>query len=143
MSTERFEAELFEGHKGVTAVVVPFDPEDVWQLKPVKLDLRRDGWLVKGTVNRTRFDGYIGYRWGRYFVIIEPEVRSAAKLAVGDTVSMVVEPTMTAKALAKARELSKVTTAPRKGRADAAEPPAVRTRQPSAGRARRKSETSR
>jgi hypothetical protein len=62
MSKARFEAELFEGHKGVTAVIVPFDPEDVWQLKPVKLDPRRDGWLVKGTVNRTRFDGYIGYR---------------------------------------------------------------------------------
>jgi hypothetical protein len=63
MSKARFDAELFEGHKGLTAVLVPFDPEDIWQLKPVKLDPRRDGWLVKGTVNRTRFDGYIGYRW--------------------------------------------------------------------------------
>jgi hypothetical protein len=30
MSKVRFEAELFEGHKGVTAVIVPIDAEDVW-----------------------------------------------------------------------------------------------------------------
>jgi hypothetical protein len=112
MSKARFDAELFEGHKGVTAVTVPFDPEEVWQLKPVKLDPRRDGWLVKGTVNRTRFDGYIGYRWGKFFIMIEPELRTAAKVSVGDTLSMIIEPTMTAKALAKARELSKMATAP-------------------------------
>jgi len=42
MSKARFEAALFEGHKGVTAVLVPFDPEEVWGLRPVKL-ARRDG----------------------------------------------------------------------------------------------------
>jgi hypothetical protein len=109
----------------------------------VRLDPRRDGWLVKGTVNRTRFDGYIGHRWGRYFIIIDPELRSAAKLSVDDTLSMVVEPTATAKALAKAREQSKMTTAPKRGRVDAVEPPAVRRRRTSAGGAPRKSETSR
>jgi hypothetical protein len=64
MSKERFEAELSEGHEGVTTVIIPFDAEDVWQLKRVKLDPRRDGWLVKGTLNRTRFDGYNGYGAG-------------------------------------------------------------------------------
>jgi uncharacterized protein DUF1905 len=135
MRKERFEAELFEGHKGVTAVVVPFDPEDVWQLKPVKLDPRRDGWLVKGTVNRTRFDAYIGYRWGKFFIILEPELRAAARVSVGDTLSLVVEPTITAKALAKARELSKMTTAPKMGRADAVAPPVAPARRASARRA--------
>jgi hypothetical protein len=143
MNKERFEAELFEGHKGVTAIIVPFDPEDVWQLKPVRLDPRRDGWLVKGTVNRTRFDGYIGYRWGKFFIIVDAELRSAAKVSVGDTVSLVVEPTASANALAKAREQSKMTTAPRRGRADAVEPPAVRGRRTPAGRARRRAQTSR
>ena len=57
-----FDAELIEGHKGVTAVIVPFDPETFWRRKPVRFDPRRDGWLVKGTINRTRFDGYIGWR---------------------------------------------------------------------------------
>jgi hypothetical protein len=116
MSKERFEAALFEGHKGVTAIIVPFDPEQVWGLKPVKLGPRRSGWLVKGTVNATRFDGYIGFRWGRFFILIEPELRSAAKVSVGDMLAIVVEPTTTAKTLAKAREQSKVTTAPKKGR---------------------------
>ena len=128
MSKARFEAALFEGHKGVTAVIVPFDPEEVWGLKPVKIGPRRDGWLVKGSVNRTRFDGYIGFRWGRFFIIIDPELRSAAKISVGDVLVVVVEPTTTAKTLAKAREQSRVTTAPKKGRADATEPRAVRTR---------------
>jgi hypothetical protein len=128
MSKARFEAALFEGHKGVTAVLVPFDPEEVWGLKPVRLAPRRDGWLVTGTVNGTRFDGYIGFRWARFFIIIEPELRSAAKLFVGDTLSVVVEPTTTRKALAKARKQSKVTMAPPKSRADAIEPRGVRTR---------------
>jgi hypothetical protein len=143
MSKARFDAELVEGHKGVTAVIVPFDPEDVWQLKPVKLDPRRDGWLVKGTLNRTRFDGYIGYRWGKFFIIIEPQLRSAAKVSVGDTLSIVVEPTMRAEALAKARELSRLTTAPKRGRTDALAPPALRGRRTPSGRALKKSETSR
>jgi hypothetical protein len=85
----------------------------------VKLDMRRDGWLVKGSVNGVRFNGYIGCRWGRFFIMLEAGLREAANISVGDLVSMQVEPTATAKALAKAREQSKVTTAPPKGRRDA------------------------
>lgn len=128
MSKARFQAELIEGHKGVTAVIVPFDPEAVWRQKPVKLDPRRDGWLVKGTVNKVRFDGYIGQRWGRYFILIEPELREKAKVAVGDKLELVIEPTATLKALTKAREQSKVTTAPAKGRSDARPAPTRRAR---------------
>jgi len=35
-----FDAELIEGHKGVTIVVVPFDPEAGWSQKPLRLDPR-------------------------------------------------------------------------------------------------------
>jgi hypothetical protein len=122
----RFEAELIEGHKGVTVVLVPFDPEAVWSRKPVRLDPRRDGWLVTGTANGARFDGYIGERWGRFFIIIDPELRAAAEVAVGDTLTMVIGPTATARALARARAQSKVTTAPKKGRPDAIDPPGER-----------------
>src|SRR5437868_219534 len=69
MAKAHFEAELVEGHKGVTVVIVPFSPEDVWLTKPIRLDRRRHGWLVTGTANGTRFDGYIGERWGRFFII--------------------------------------------------------------------------
>jgi Domain of unknown function (DUF1905) len=119
----RFEAELIEGHKGVTVVLVPFDPELAWSRKPIRLDPRRDGWLVTGTVNGVRFDGYIGRRWGRFFIIVDRELREAAGVSVGDTVTMAIAPTATLRALARAREQSKVTTAPKKGRADALDPP--------------------
>ena len=118
----RFEAELVQGHKGVTVVIVPFNPETAWSRKPVRLDPRRDGWLVAGTANGIRFDGYIGYRWGRFFIIIEPELREAAKASVGDMLTMVVGPTATHRALVRARAQSKVTTAPARGRRDAIEP---------------------
>jgi hypothetical protein len=133
MRKARFEAALFEGHKAVTAVIVPFDPEEVWGLKPVRLASRRDGWLVKGTVNGTRFEGYIGFRWARFFIIIEAELRSAAKLFVGDTLSVVVEPTTTLKALAKARKQSEAATAPSRNRADAIELPPARSRKKTPG----------
>ena len=73
-----FEAELIEGHNGVTVVIVPFDPEEGWSLKPVRLDSRRHGWVITGTANGVRFDGYIGERWGRFFIIIDPELQKAA-----------------------------------------------------------------
>ena len=119
MTRVRFEAELMEGHKGVTPVMVPFDPEEQWGSPPVRLDSRRDGWLVKGKANGTRFEGYIGVRWGRFFLIIDAELRETLDVSVGDVLSMVVEPTVRASALARAREQCKVTTAPKKGRPDA------------------------
>ena len=115
----RFEAELIEGHKGVTAVIVPFDPEEKLARKPIRLDPRRDGWLVSGTVNGARFDGYIGQRWGRFFLIVDPELRAAAGVAIGDTLDIVLAPTASLRALTRARAQAKSTTAPKKGRPDA------------------------
>jgi len=114
-----FEAELILGHKGVTAVIVPFDPEEGWSRKPVRLAQRRHGWLVTGTVNRVRFDGYIGERWGRFFITIDPELMTAAGVAVGDKLKVVVQPTNSQKVYERALEQSKVTTQPTKARADA------------------------
>ena len=123
MDKVRFEAELIEGHKGVTVVLVPFNPEELWSRKPVRLDPRRDGWLVAGRANGIAFDGYIGQRWNRFFIIIDSCLRKAAKVAVGDTLSMIVEPTSSGCALAQARTQSKMTTAPKKPRTDAVDPP--------------------
>jgi len=47
-------AELIEGHKGVTPVIVPFDPQEHWGIRPIKIDPRREGWLVRGTMNGAR-----------------------------------------------------------------------------------------
>src|SRR5262245_4256881 len=104
VTKQTFDAELFLGHKGVTAVLVPFDPELVWGAEPIAIDSRREGWLVRGTMNGARFDGWIGYRWGRHFIIVEPELRAAARTGIGESIRVVVEPTASARALAKARE---------------------------------------
>src|SRR5262245_18873520 len=123
MEKVRFEAELIEGHKGVTVVLVPFNPEERWSRKPVRLDPRRHGWLISGTANGISFDGYIGERWNRFFIIIDSGLRKAAHVAVGDTLKIMVEPTSSARALAQARVHSKLTTAPKMPRDDAIDPP--------------------
>ncbi|HZW90073.1 MAG TPA: DUF1905 domain-containing protein [Myxococcaceae bacterium] len=119
MRRARFEAPLFEGHKGVTGVLVPFDPVEVWHAPPVRLAGRRHGWLVTGTANGARFDGYIGERWNRFFITLDAALRTAARVGVGDPVTMVVAPTATSRAYLAALEQSRVTTQPGKPRPDA------------------------
>jgi len=119
MNRVQFEAELIEGHKGVTVVIVPFDPEEQWSMKPVRLEGRRHGWLVVGSVNGVRFDGYIGERWNRFFIIMDRDLRDAANVAIGDTLKVSIEPTASARVFERARHQSKVTTAPKIVRADA------------------------
>ena len=114
---ERFEAELVEGHKGVVVALVPFHPEKVFG-QPVRLAGRRHGWLVSGSLNGTKFDGYIGERWGRFFVIVDTMLRQSAGVAVGDRVSVVLAPSEHPKALEKAIEQSRQTTEPSKARTD-------------------------
>jgi len=128
MNKVQFEAELIEGHKGVNVVLVPFDPEERWSRKPVRLEGRRHGWLVVGSANGVGFDGYIGERWNRFFIIIDSGLRDAANVAVGDTLRMSVEPTSSARVLARALKQSKVTTAPKNPRTDAIDPTEYRLR---------------
>jgi len=123
MEKVRFAAELIEGHKGVTVVLVPFDPEERWLRKPLRLEGRRHGWLVTGSANGVKFDGYIGERWNRFFIIIDSDLREAAQVTVGDTLKVVVGLTSSARAYAHAREQSKVTTSPKTARTDAIDPP--------------------
>jgi hypothetical protein len=114
----RFDAELVEGHKGVVVAIVPFDPEDVFGRKPVRLAGRRHGWVVSGSLNGTKFDGYVGERWGRFFIIVDPDLRRAAGVAAGDRVSMVVAPSNKPGPIARAIQQSRQTTQPSKPRAD-------------------------
>jgi hypothetical protein len=122
MNKVQFEAELIEGHKGVTVVLVPFDPEKKWSQKPVRLEGRRHGWVIAGSANGVRFDGYIGERWNRFFIIIDNDLRGAANVTVGDILKMSIEPTASTRALAHALNQSKVTTQPKTPRADAVAP---------------------
>jgi hypothetical protein len=114
----RFDAELVEGHKGVVVAIVPFDPEEVFDRKPVRLAGRRHGWPVSGSVNGTKFDGYVGERWGRFFIIVDADLRRAAGVGAGDRVAMMVAPCDKPGAVAKAIEQSRQTTEPSKPRKD-------------------------
>jgi hypothetical protein len=119
MRAARFDARLIEGHKGVTAVLVPFDPVEVWGSPPVRLAGRRHGWLITGTANGARFDGYVGERWNRFFITLDEALRGAAKVRVGSVVAMAIAPTASRKAYLAALRQSEVTTQPGKPRADA------------------------
>ena len=116
---KRFEAELIEAHKGVIALLVPFDPEEVWQLKPYRLAGRRHGWPVTGSANGANFAAYIGERWGRFFITLEPALLRTLEAGPGQKLSMVVQPTDSPEIVDLAREQSTATTQPRVARADA------------------------
>jgi hypothetical protein len=94
--TRRFRGPLEEGHKG-RAVIVPFDPEREWGLKPSKVLLETRGWAVRGTMNGAPFTGAIGLRWGRWFVRTDAALERAAGIAPGDLVDVVVEPVAAAR----------------------------------------------
>ena len=90
----KFKAEILMGHKGA-AVIVPFDPEEVWGLAPKKVsDIPggKQGFLVRGTLAGTKFEGWIGTRWGRRFVLTDEELLAKAGVKVGDVVELVLEP---------------------------------------------------
>jgi len=91
----RFEAELIMGHKNIAAVLVPFSPERVWKSTPVLVAAPyarkpQAAHLVSGTMDGTPFDGWIGKRWGRHFIIVDQALRKKAGVAVGDVVEVVV-----------------------------------------------------
>ena len=126
--TLTFQAELVAGHKGICAVIVPFHPEEAWEEKPVRLAGRRHGWPVTGLVEGTPFAGYVGDRWGRFFITLPPRVLAVAGRAVGETVGLVVAPDRSAAVVAEAVEQSRATTQPSRARPDAVE--LVRPRAP-------------
>ena len=93
----RFEAELIMGHKNIAAVLVPFAPERVWKSIPVMIDAPysrkpQAAHLVRGTIDGTPFEGWIGKRWGRHFIIVDQALRKRAGVKVGDVVEIIVEP---------------------------------------------------
>ena len=97
MKKLRFEAELIMGHKNIAAVLVPFAPERVWRATPTIVEAPysrkpQAAHLVSGTIDGTPFDGWIGKRWGRRFIIIDQALRKRAAVAIGDIVELVVTP---------------------------------------------------
>jgi Domain of unknown function (DUF1905) len=95
LKRRKFQAELLSGHKGA-AVLVPFDPEEAWGIPSQPVASRtygaRPGHLVRGTINRRPFEGWIGQRWRRFFLPVDEELQRSARVSVGDTIEVVVEP---------------------------------------------------
>jgi predicted DNA-binding protein (MmcQ/YjbR family) len=125
-----FEAELAEGHKGVVYAEVPFDPEARWRSKPFRLAGRRHGWPLRATLDGHAFDGYVGERWGRRFVMIDVSTLRQADVGPGDPVALTLAQSDEPAVVARAIEQSKVTTEPGKARVDALPPPRVDLRGP-------------
>ncbi len=88
----RFETVIVSGHKG-EAVIVPFDPAEVWDLP--QADVPRPwkrGWLVRGSIAGQDFEGWIGLRWGRFFILVDADLQERAGVRAGDTVEVKVRP---------------------------------------------------
>jgi predicted DNA-binding protein (MmcQ/YjbR family) len=126
----QFEAELAEGHKGVVHAEVPFDPQAKWRRQPFRLAGRRHGWPVRASIDGHAFDGYIGERWGRRFVMIDAATLRQAGVGAGDPVALTLAPSDEPAAISRAIEQSKITTQPGKARADALPPPRLDVRRP-------------
>ena len=106
MKTQKFETELLDGHKGC-AVIVPFDPRELWGTEPTLVPSaeygQRPGHLVTAKINGHRFDGWIGHRWGRFFILVSDELQRAAGVSAGDVVAIEVTPRSQAKSKGKPR----------------------------------------
>lgn len=95
MKRRKFRAELLTGHKGA-AVLVPFDPAKAWGSRPVRVASAayglRPGHLIRASLNGHAFDGWIGHRWGNFFILVDPRLQKAAGVEVGDMVEVAVAP---------------------------------------------------
>ena len=61
-----FAAELVQGHKGVTVVIAPFSPREVWGVEPVALDARREGFeavVVEAGCRAIDLSGSLAAAW--------------------------------------------------------------------------------
>jgi hypothetical protein len=92
---QSFHAQILDGHKGA-AVIVPFDPAKIWDIEPAAVPAPwKKGYLVSGKLNRGGFEGWIGNRWGRNFILVDDELLKKARANIGDVVRMTVSPRKT------------------------------------------------
>jgi len=91
----QFESVLESGHKG-PAVIVPFDPRESWGREPVEIATpvygKALGHPVRGTIAGVAFEGWIGRRRGRFFILVDEELRRRAGISPGDRVAVSVAP---------------------------------------------------
>jgi hypothetical protein len=86
MRRKTFKAELLPGHKD-SAVEVPFDPLQLWQVETKPLWKGRRGVEVEATLNGFQFASCIVPRQKRYYMLVDKDVIAATGVAPGDLVT--------------------------------------------------------
>jgi hypothetical protein len=88
---QKFKAELQSGHQE-DAVVVPFDPAQTRGILPGRLWRGRKGYRVFAKLNGVSFEGFIVSRQRTSFLLVDEDIKQAAGVAVGDLVTVAIEP---------------------------------------------------
>ncbi|MFL5358142.1 DUF1905 domain-containing protein [Archangium sp.] len=84
MRQEKFATAVEAGHKGLVYIRIPFDPSVTWDV--------RTRHFVRGRLNGCSFEGEIGFRRRKFYMLLDEELQRAAKLSPGDTVEAAMEP---------------------------------------------------
>jgi Domain of unknown function (DUF1905) len=83
MKKIKFEAKIFEGHKELIAIHLPFKPEKVWG--------KKERYFVKGRVKKHIFEGEIGFRRGFHYFLFEEVLLKKAGLTPGNSALFTLE----------------------------------------------------
>lgn len=102
MRAARFTATLLDGHKGA-AVEVPFDPAERWGSVAVPLRKGRKGHRVRGSLDGVSIESAIVARSGRFFLLVDEEIRRDAGVRIGDLVVISIAPETTPEKTASVR----------------------------------------
>ena len=89
---KKFKAAVLSGHKD-DAIEVPFDPIAAWGLPPQPIWRGRRGHAVRGTLNGFAFaESFIVPRAKKFYLLLDRDLKQAAGVKVGDSVTVAIEP---------------------------------------------------
>ena len=98
MADQAFRSEVSVGTWVSTLSTSPLDPSKVWPDLSTAAMIREEdprggqGWPVTATVNGVRFDGHVGLRYGRNYLVLGSDVRLATGAVEGDVVEVHLQP---------------------------------------------------
>ena len=84
MRQEKFSTPVEAGHKGLFYIRIPFDPSVTWDV--------RTRHFVRGTLNGRAFEGEVGFRRSKFYMLLDEELLRGAKLAPGVIVEIAMAP---------------------------------------------------
>jgi len=84
MTSKTFNATVQDGGKGKAYITLPFDPDEVWGVRPAH--------LLHGTINACRFRGGFEQADGEWRCSLGPVWRRDNGVQVGDTLTLALEP---------------------------------------------------